>query len=833
VLNPAEVIAGSRVGTHPGVYVLGCYDTRITFYSQQVRALELAHALQHEHLLAANARIAVIGGGAAGLTVAAGLALQGGTEVYLFEKAQHLLPLQGDSHRRRLDPHIYDWPNADTDHERAELPLLDWRSGSAIDVREAVLHEFNQVASVTAGRLNVRVQHAVTGIASNAGRFTVSFQREAPGGGPQIASKEFDIVVLAIGFGIEPQFAIPGTPTPSYWRDASVPGAEIDGNPQPTFLVSGNGDGGLIDLIASASATFRHDDIVRGIAQRPGVQALRQPLLAIDDLALAAEKIGRGFDFIAAYDQEIGNQVEALGLVDDMQGRLRAGVKLYLQTREPELLKIKTARLNRLAVYLLKKACARQIPESFTQVVCDEVISIPSQPGDGEGSRRFQCGPTIVRADWVIARRGPGMLTIREPFANLLAGYKAEHEAWLEQYSIDSIAPRLSAETRRHFTQLATRATLPPPRYQLPAVIAAMPRSGKLSLIGGAARWSGDVPLENVATIWADSIPQFDLTVLNSPEELGSSLAHAVARMAIHAQRANLRVDVARWRPFLAALSSESPSAGGLQPPLLSAVGGHPSILNSVTRSPSDLATEINRALDRWLLAAIHHRLTRYIERGEDPGRAVSFVAAADLRQLMGPIWEDWVQRFHAHPVLLERFFGLTVCSKDEPAAAGEASVLAGRLLVPSIVRACAVALAVATAWQVTTPRSVHPGNLARSANGTDRCGHTCAAGFIDGEDMALAALQHAWSTEFVLLPMQAIPPAMMADANRSLGQSNDGTILLGQLGAAGKLVLTVDSDFRRAASTSAATLRDSLLSIEERHFARLRAEIQAGAPPP
>lgn len=827
MLNPADVIAGSRVGTHPGVYVLGCYDTRITFYSQQVRALELAHALQHEHLLPANARIAVIGGGAAGLTAAAGLALQGGTDVHLFEKAQHLLPLQGDTHRRRLDPHIYDWPNADTDHELAELPLLDWRSGSAIDVREAVLREFSQVAAATTGRLTVRVRYAVTGIVSNAGRFTVSFQRDAPGGGHETASQEFDIVVLAIGFGIEPQFAIPHTQTASYWRDASVPGAEIDGNPQPTFLVSGNGDGGLIDLIASASATFRHGDIVRGIAQRPGVQALRQPLLAIDELALAAERIGQGFDFIAAYDQEIGNQVEALGLVDDMQGRLRAGVQLYLQTREPELLKIKTARLNRLAVYLLKKACARQIPESFTHVVCDEVISIPSQPGDGEGSRRFQCGPTIVRADWVIARRGPGLLTIREPFANLLAGYKAEHDAWLEQFSIDSIAPRLTPETHRHFTQLATRATLPPPRYHLPAAIAAMPRSGKLSLIGGAARWSGDVPLADVATLWSQGIPQFDLTVLDSPEQLGSSLAHAVARMAIHAPRANLLVDVARWRPFLAALSSESPSAGGLQPPLLNAVGGHPSILNPLTMSPNDLATEINRALDRWLLDAVHHRLTRYIERGEDPGRAVSFVAAADLRQQMGPIWADWVQRFNADPNLLARFFGLAICPKDDQAVAGEASTLAGRIFVPQIVRACAVALMVATAWQVTGPRSVHPGNLARNANGTDRSGHTCAAGFIDGQEMALVALRHAWSTEFVLLPMQTAPPAMMVDANRSLGQSDDAVMLLGQLSAAGKLILTVDFDFRRAALTSAAALRDLLLGIEDRHFTRLRADIE------
>lgn len=827
MLTPADIIAGARIPAYPGAYVLGIGDTRITFYSQQVRALELAHALQHQHLLQANARVAVIGGGAAGITLAAALALQGGTSVHLFEKAHRLLPLQGDTQRRRLDPHIYDWPDLDADHELAQLPILDWRSGSAIEVRDAVLREFGEVRSATEGRLTVNERHDVTAIVPNAGRFIATFEREAPGGVREPASHEFDIVVLAIGFGIEPRFAIPQTETASYWRDAGVPGAEIDGNPRPTFLVSGNGDGGLIDLIASASATFRHDDIVHGIAKRAGVQALRDVLLKIDEQALAAEANGQGFDFITAYNGAIGDQVEALGLVDDMQRRLRPGVQLFLQTREPELLSIKTARLNRLAIYLLTKACARPIAENFMHIVCDDVMLEPSQPGDRHGSRRFGCGPTTVVADWVIARRGPGRDTVRQPFANLLPDYAAEHEGWVRQFPVDSIAPKLNPTTYDHFKQLAARAKLPPPRYQFDAMMAAMPRSGKLWLAGGEARWSGDLALADLATLWSDDSPQFDLTVIDDPGQLGSSLKHAVARMAIHAPRADLLCDVARWQPFITALSSESPSAGGLQPPRLRALGGHPSILNPVTMPPDDLAAEINRALDRWLLDAVHHRLTRYIEQGEDPGHAVSFVASADLRQKMAPIWQNWVQRFRADPALLTRFLGLAVCAKDEPAAAGEASALAGRLLLMPLVRACAVSLAVATAWLVTAPRGAHPGNLARDANGTGRTGHTCAATYIDSEDMALIALRHAWTTEFVLLPMQSVPSMLIARGNKSLGQPDTGTPLIGDPGTNGKLMLTVDSQFREAASTSAAKLSALLLYIEEEHFTRLKTAVQ------
>jgi hypothetical protein len=66
-----------------------------------------------------------------GVTLAGALALTANVTVMLFERADVLLPLQRNSTRRRIDPHIYDWPREDADHEFAELPLLDWRAGPA------------------------------------------------------------------------------------------------------------------------------------------------------------------------------------------------------------------------------------------------------------------------------------------------------------------------------------------------------------------------------------------------------------------------------------------------------------------------------------------------------------------------------------------------------------------------------------------------------------------------------------------------------------------------------------------------------------------------------
>lgn len=825
MLTPEDVISGAAINGHPGAYVLGLEDTRITFFSQQVRALELAYALQREQFIREKARIAVIGGGAAGVTFAAALALQGGANVHLFEQADDLLPLQGAASRRRIDPHIYEWPKPDASHELAQLPILDWRSGSAMEVRAAVLREFDQLKAAVEQKPKIHLRHTVTGVVPRGSSFQVHFTHDTPVGGRQTAEHEFDLVVLAIGFGIELPSPIPNTQTQSYWRDAGVPDASIDGNPAPTFFVSGNGDGGLIDLIASAERSFRHAEIVLGIAQRASVQALRERLLAIDTRALAAEAAGDGFDFIAAYEAEIGTEVARLGLLDDLQGRLRPGVQLYFQTRQPELLSIRTARLNRLAVYLLKKVCDRNNPSSFNHIVCDEVVSVNSLDTDRARSQRLRYGTTEVVVDWVIARRGPDRNNILQPFSNLLVGYETDHMAWARRFPEDSISPKLSDDTRSHFTQHAARAKLPPPSYRRDEVVQALPRSGMLQLIGGQARWSGDVLLDKVSTLWSDTGSRFDLTVVDPPDVLGPGLSHAIARLAIHAADLNLLVDVARWKRFVSACSSESMSASGLPIPPLKALGGNPSILNAVALPPEHLAVQINQALDSWLLSALDAHLARYIDYGEDPQRAVTFVAAACLRQRMKPIWQDWLLQFQRFPELLSRFLCLASCAKDDPDSAAEASALAGPRLLPSLIRACAVALMVATAWQTTAPHGARPGNLARVSNGFQRTAHACSAGFIDGEDMSVEAQTHAWTTEFVLLPMQNIAPILAASANTSLGSSC--TLLLDKAGEVGKMVLAVDPQFRSAAKESAAALGAMLGAMEQKHFAQLRAAIE------
>jgi NADH dehydrogenase FAD-containing subunit len=56
------------------VFFLGCFENRVTLYSQQVRALNLVDAILDQQLVREHGKVAIVGGRAAGITAAAALA---------------------------------------------------------------------------------------------------------------------------------------------------------------------------------------------------------------------------------------------------------------------------------------------------------------------------------------------------------------------------------------------------------------------------------------------------------------------------------------------------------------------------------------------------------------------------------------------------------------------------------------------------------------------------------------------------------------------------------------------------------------------------------------
>lgn len=212
-------------------YLLVARGAPVTVRSQQNRALNLAWALR-EDLQQGTTTVAVIGGGAAGLTfatAAAGL----GAQVTLFEAHRRLMHLQDGSWHRPLHPEIYRWPRDAAFRNMSYGPFLSWASGNAHQVAQEIVGKFWDKyrrlpnLEVVHGRATIRADGKV-----------VANRVKPP--------REFSIVILAVGFGIENNaFALPSA---SYWRADAVGQSHLWGD-RAKVVCSGAGDGALMDLI--------------------------------------------------------------------------------------------------------------------------------------------------------------------------------------------------------------------------------------------------------------------------------------------------------------------------------------------------------------------------------------------------------------------------------------------------------------------------------------------------------------------------------------------------------------------------------------------------------
>ncbi|HEY4003539.1 MAG TPA: FAD-dependent oxidoreductase, partial [Candidatus Xenobia bacterium] len=236
---------------YPGLYVLGCWERNVSIYLQQVRALNLAWAFD----LPPDAQVAVLGGGFAGLTAAAGLAKRG-YRTHLFEKGPCLLQGQRQNRTRWVHPHLHEWPRPGSDNPLAGLPLLDWTAGLAADMAAHILQQFERCGVVTT------CDAKATRLEPQGARWRVGDHGE------------FDAVVLALGLGVEKSFA--DLPLNAYWMDDTI----ATEGPFRRFFVSGIGEGGVIDTLYLRLRHFNHADIVRSCLA--GFQPLKDRLVALE-----------------------------------------------------------------------------------------------------------------------------------------------------------------------------------------------------------------------------------------------------------------------------------------------------------------------------------------------------------------------------------------------------------------------------------------------------------------------------------------------------------------------------------------------------------------------
>jgi hypothetical protein len=177
-----------------------------------------------------------------------------------------------------------------------------------------------------------------------------------------------------------------------------VPVGEFEARPNPRFFISGNGDGGLIDFVAAGSMNFNHAEMIRLIADHPGISDLAGILIDIDTRTRRADADGHRFDFIAVYDAELLAQLTAIGLIAAVGRQVRPGVRLTLQTQHAKMFEVSTSALNRLAAYLTIKACGADPLRKFRHIQCATVRRLaPPRPCPQPAPLWMDCNPASHR----------------------------------------------------------------------------------------------------------------------------------------------------------------------------------------------------------------------------------------------------------------------------------------------------------------------------------------------------------------------------------------------------------------------------------------------------
>ncbi|MPS67229.1 MAG: hypothetical protein E2586_01860 [Novosphingobium sp.] len=265
-----------------------------------------------------------------------------------------------------------------------------------------------------------------------------------------------------------------------------------------------------------------------------------------------------------------------------------------------------------------------------------------------------------------------------------------------------------------------------------------LPERIKVRPYGGQLRWSGTNAPAAIVDPWKD-LASLEISCPVPPADL-TPVAAALIRAAAHSRRITLLVDPASWRREAQRLTSASPQAQNMPLPAIDnrQTGGN-------TRDPlnlqaNDLAAMLNRAMDRWVLDAIHRHICEYCASGRDDGWRIGIDAHGDLRQAMQAVWHGWHAAFLAEPELLSRFLQLLICAIDSDDNLDAANVLVGPAALDAAIRGTAVACMIASDWQATVPHGQRPGNLKRQRETGEWRGHSCGASMIDGKPLAVCA---------------------------------------------------------------------------------------------
>lgn len=254
IRNDRDLVVHASSCAIKGVYFIGPYGARVSFASQQRRVINLIWALQKKKLWPQGKlpRVVIIGGGIAGVTVAAAAKLQG-CGVTIYESAGAELSLQQDASHRYVHPTINFWPEQDLAWT-TKLPFFDWCAGSCDDILSCIGAQWQDWFKEHISDVVDNARFKGFG-KKRGGKIVLNFAGE----NDDDDDKEdlADIVFVATGFGSERHLY--DARLKSYWKNDNLNDwATVKGK---QFTVSGTGDGGLIDTLRIAYPFFMKNEL--------------------------------------------------------------------------------------------------------------------------------------------------------------------------------------------------------------------------------------------------------------------------------------------------------------------------------------------------------------------------------------------------------------------------------------------------------------------------------------------------------------------------------------------------------------------------------------------
>lgn len=336
----SNIINKMKVGEYSRIFLVGKNATRVTFASQQKRALNLLWALSEEKKIHAGDRIAIVGAGLAGLTAAVAADILGGN-VTLYEKKSDPLHLQRGNNSRYIHPNLFEWPDSAARDPLTHLPFLNWSEDTCGNIARWILEQWTEL------RANIEECSSTEVVID--GELDSKALLSANG-----TQHKFDLIVLCPGFGLER--SVDGIPFMSYWENDNLAGPSLRHTGHRTFLISGTGDGGLIDLARILIRDFDHERFTRCL-ELEELQDARDKFLEIE--LLLKQKL-RDHEFENDIEETAGawlsEKYSSLAIPTDFIAKhisVRSDTSVVLNGRKSEMYSINASLINRFTLWLL------------------------------------------------------------------------------------------------------------------------------------------------------------------------------------------------------------------------------------------------------------------------------------------------------------------------------------------------------------------------------------------------------------------------------------------------------------------------------------------------